>query len=284
MVRHAESEANAAGRVSDSGADVHITELGKQQAYETAKRLKFQGKIFDRIIVTPSIRTQETADIIRRELGLENMIPEIHAELQERSAGQFSRMTLAEMQALDPSVTHANYFEKALAFGAETEADFLQRVNTHIDALEQKYPHERILIVAHGGTGRTVGVSHFARSSTTYEYALRLVNAEVIQLPAYPLKNPLDIWMLSRLQVSIAEVTSALDEYHLPRATSSILRLIDDVTNFYVRRSRKRFWKADNDSDKLSAYETLHHTLLTITQLLAPIAPFMSEAIYRGLT
>ena len=193
-------------------------------------------------------------------------------------------MTLAEMQALDPSVTHANYFEKALAFGAEAEADFLQRVNTYIDILEQKYPNECILIVAHGGTGRAVGVSHFARSSTTYEHALRLVNAEVLELPPYPLVNPLDIWMSSRLQVAIAEVTSALDEYHLPRATTSIVRLIDDITNFYVRRSRKRFWKSGNDRDKLSAYETLHRTLVTVTQLLAPICPFISESLYRGLT
>ncbi len=72
--------------MSDSGADVHITELGKQQAYETAKRLKLQGKTFDRIIVTPSIRTQETAEIVRRELGLEHLSLEIHEELQERSA------------------------------------------------------------------------------------------------------------------------------------------------------------------------------------------------------
>lgn len=282
LMRHAQSEANATGRVSDMGANVSLTDLGRQQALETAKRFKLAGRKFDRIIVTSAIRTQETAEIIRDYLGLSHIQIEQRDALVERSAGEFSALTLAQMQAIDPSVTAQNYFQKALAYGAESYEVFGERVLSEMESLHESAYHsnQSILIVAHGGTGRVVGDVYFGRSS---DHPLRLSNAESIDLPRSPLRNPLDIWMESRLMTVVAEVTDALDTYALSRATLSITTLIDDVTNFFVRRSRKRFWGSEMTDDKLSAYETLYRTLSVISQLLAPIAPFVSEAIYRGL-
>lgn len=240
------------------------------------------GSTFDRIIVTPALRTHQTAEIIREYLGLTHIEIEQVDALQERSAGGLSAMSLAEMQAIDPSITHENYFTKALEHGAESYEDFSERVSPALQAIHSQSHErgERVLIVAHGGTGRVVGDHYFGRSS---DHPLRLSNAEAIDLPRVSLQNPLDIWMESRLMSAVAEVSEALDTYALSRATASITSLIDDVTNFFVRRSRKRFWGSEMTSDKLSAYETLYRTLSVLSQLLAPISPFVSEAIYRGL-
>lgn len=95
--------------------------------------------------------------------------------------------------------------------------------------------------------------------------------------------NLLDQWMLSRLNQAINEVTAAMDEYRLDKATRPLSDLLDDASNWFVRRSRRRFWKSEDDGDKQQAYETLHYTLLRLCQLLAPFAPFLTDHIWRKL-
>ena len=106
--------------------------------------------------------------------------------------------------------------------------------------------------------------------------------------PKQPLTEPtsdnlLDQWMLARLNEVIAEVTDAMDSYRLDKAARPIAELLDDASNWYVRRSRRRFWKSEDDKDKNQAYETLHYTLLRLCQLLAPFSPFLSDHIWREL-
>ena len=106
--------------------------------------------------------------------------------------------------------------------------------------------------------------------------------------PIQPLAEPksssvLDQWMLSRLNSAIQEVTKAMDDYHLDRATRPISDLLDDVSNWFVRRSRRRFWKSEDDVDKQQAYVTLHFVLLRLCQLMAPFAPFLTDFIWREL-
>lgn len=96
--------------------------------------------------------------------------------------------------------------------------------------------------------------------------------------------NTLDRWMLARLQETIAEVTEQADSYKIAHAINPILDLVDDMSNWYIRRSRRRFWKSEDDTDKAQAYAVLHYTLVKIAQLLAPWAPFASDRVYRELT
>lgn len=98
------------------------------------------------------------------------------------------------------------------------------------------------------------------------------------------LSNPLDKWLVARVNETILECTKGAENYELSKASWPIYKLIDDMSNWYVRRSRRRFWKSEDDTDKLEAYQTLHWTLITICQLLAPWAPFMSDWLYRHLT
>ena len=96
--------------------------------------------------------------------------------------------------------------------------------------------------------------------------------------------NILDIWILERLQQTINQVTELADQYKLAHAIQEVFALIDEMSNWYIRRSRRRFWKSEDDSDKEVAYATLYYVLVRTQQLLAPWAPFISDKLYRELT
>ena len=102
--------------------------------------------------------------------------------------------------------------------------------------------------------------------------------------PSADCTNPLDTWIVSRMHQLIAEVGTHMDRYDLQNAIKPILPFIDDASNWYVRRSRKRFWKSGDDADKDMAYRTLHYVLVQLAHVMAPITPFMAEELYRNLT
>ena len=102
--------------------------------------------------------------------------------------------------------------------------------------------------------------------------------------PLSDLTNPLDIWIISRLHQLVAEVERHMDTYNIPDALSPILPFLDDASNWYVRRSRRRFWKSEDDGDKNDAYRTLHYVLVRLSYILAPFTPFLAEELYCNLT
>jgi isoleucyl-tRNA synthetase len=102
--------------------------------------------------------------------------------------------------------------------------------------------------------------------------------------PYQELEHPLDQWIVSRAHQLTAEVTEHMDRYDLTNALKGVLPFIDDASNWYIRRSRKRFWKSDNDKDKDMAYKTLHYVLVRLSLVLAPFTPFLAEELFRGLT
>lgn len=121
-------------------------------------------------------------------------------------------------------------------------------------------------------------------------YSFYSLYAEVDKwVPRNPGKAPissnlLDKWMISRLHQTVSEMTKAMDEYRLDKATRPLADLLDDMSNWFVRRSRRRFWKSEDDSDKESAYETLYYCLTTTITLLSPISPFLTDHLWRKLT
>ena len=102
--------------------------------------------------------------------------------------------------------------------------------------------------------------------------------------PLNELTNPLDIWIVSRLHQLVAEVERHMDTYNIPDALSPILPFLDDASNWYVRRSRRRFWKSEDDGDKNDAYRTLHYVLVRLSYILTPFTPFLAEELYHNLT
>jgi isoleucyl-tRNA synthetase len=97
-------------------------------------------------------------------------------------------------------------------------------------------------------------------------------------------RHVLDRWLLSRLSGLTESVSGGLDRYDAIEPARRIQRFVDDLSNWYVRRSRRRFWKSQADRDKLAAYQTLFETLTTLCRLMAPFVPFMADAMYRNLS
>jgi len=97
-------------------------------------------------------------------------------------------------------------------------------------------------------------------------------------------QHPLDLWILSELNQLIENVTMEMDSYNLMRATRPMIDFIDNLSNWYIRRSRRRFWKSENDGDKNEAYQTLYSVLVQFSKLIAPFMPFLAEEMYKNLT
>jgi isoleucyl-tRNA synthetase len=108
-------------------------------------------------------------------------------------------------------------------------------------------------------------------------------NGELVD-PTPRLDNSLDQWIVSRIHQLTQEVEKHMDAYDIPNAVKPILPFIEDASNWYVRRSRRRFWKSGDDTDKNNAYTTLHYVLVQLSQVLAPFTPFLAEELYQKLT
>ncbi len=102
--------------------------------------------------------------------------------------------------------------------------------------------------------------------------------------PTESLENPLDQWIVSRMHQLTQEVEQHMERYDIPNAMKPILPFLDDASNWYVRRSRRRFWKSDSDTDKNNAYRTLHYILVQLSMVMAPFTPFLAEELYQKLT
>jgi len=96
-------------------------------------------------------------------------------------------------------------------------------------------------------------------------------------------QSELDKWIISELNQLVVDVDTALDGYNPTEAGRRIESFVNDLSNWYVRRSRRRFWKSENDADKQSAYTTLYECLVTLSKLLAPFTPFLAEELYQNL-
>ena len=95
--------------------------------------------------------------------------------------------------------------------------------------------------------------------------------------------NRLDRWILSELQTLLHELNAEMEAYRLYRTVPAMVAFVDKLTNWYIRRSRRRFWKSEDDRDKACAYATLYRVLVTFVKALAPVLPFITESIYQNL-
>ena len=121
----------------------------------------------------------------------------------------------------------------------------------------------------------------------TYAFFVLYANIDGFDAARYKLeydKLPvMDKWMLSRLNSVVAEVDEDLDKYRIPEAAKALQDFVEDMSNWYVRRSRERFWAKGMEQDKVNAYMTLYTALVTISKAAAPMVPFMTEEIYQNL-
>ncbi|MFZ2975666.1 MAG: class I tRNA ligase family protein, partial [Candidatus Moraniibacteriota bacterium] len=120
-------------------------------------------------------------------------------------------------------------------------------------------------------------------------YSFFVLYAEIDKFEADKNFNPqklnglLDKWLVSELHMLIGEFNLHMENYELHKASRLLPKFIDNLSNWYIRRSRKRFWKSENDGDKTQAYQTLYYVLVELSKVMAPFTPFVAEEIYRNL-
>ncbi len=174
-----------------------------------------------------------------------------------------------------------NYTDPAVAvntFGADAIRLFLMH-SAVVKADDLKYSDEGV---------RDVLKSILIPLWNSYSFYITYANIDGIQATGHAFDsvsptNPLDRWLLSITQKLVTDVSGALDAYDLSRAIDPIVSYIDQLNNWYIRRSRRRFWKSENDGDKTEAYETLYLALKTFSLVAAPVVPFITEIMWQNL-
>jgi len=117
-----------------------------------------------------------------------------------------------------------------------------------------------------------------------YSFFVTYANLDKPTVSTLPIAtSDLDRWLLSELNVLVRDVTEAYENYDVPNATRPIQGFVEKLSTWYLRRSRRRFWKSESDSDKQAAYSTLYTALVTVAKLLAPAMPFLAEELYQNL-
>jgi isoleucyl-tRNA synthetase len=117
-----------------------------------------------------------------------------------------------------------------------------------------------------------------------YSFFVTYANLDKPTVTTLPIAtSDLDRWLLSELNVLVRDVTAAYENYDVPNATRPIEAFVEKMSTWYLRRSRRRFWKSESDSDKQAAYSTLYTALVTVAKLLAPTMPFLAEELYQNL-
>ena len=174
-----------------------------------------------------------------------------------------------------------NYTDPAEAvkmFGADAIRLFLMH-STAVKADDLKYSDDGVRDVLKG---------ILIPLWNSYSFFVTYANIDGIQAKGHGFAenlpvNPLDRWLLSITQKMVQDVTVAMDAYDLSKAIDPIVAYIGQLNNWYIRRSRRRFWKSENDGDKNEAYETLYWALKTFAKVAAPVVPFITESMWLNL-
>ncbi|MBN2657841.1 MAG: isoleucine--tRNA ligase [Spirochaetales bacterium] len=178
------------------------------------------------------------------------------------------KMSKSERNYTDPMVVISN-------FGADALRLFLMN-SACVRAESLKYSDDGV---------KEVLKSIIIPFWNAYSFYVTYANIDQVKPEGKPEnpENPLDQWILSETEKMVAEVTEQLEAYEVQKAIGPIVSFIDQLNNWYIRRSRRRFWKSENDGDKFQAYGTLYHALMTVVKIAAPIIPFVTEEIYLNL-
>lgn len=290
-MRHGQTDANLHGRLSDGFENSPLNSTGIEQARAAGKELKARGAKFDAIVASPLERASQTASLIAEEVGYPHAEIVYDDAIVERKSGKYTGMfhhdIVEEHFQRTGERIEIRHSSKIWANdeSAETEAEFCERLERWHADLVERYAGKKVLVVAHGGNFRALN-RHLR--ALGHEEAFRgvrgLHNCEIAELPVRPLANPLDKFILGELQTLVAKVNDAFETYDLQKGARAIVDFLDDLTNWYVRRSRRRFWESGMSDDKKNAYDTLYRVLVDVSKILAPYAPFVSEHVFRVLT
>ncbi len=287
--RHWETENNEKMIMNWWDAESELTQKGIKQAKKAWEKFKLTWVKLDKIISSPKKRAIDTAELIKKQLGYEVEI-EVNENLNEQLSWEFLWLSLDEIakklwiDIRDKYLLRKRYKDKKYN-KIEDISDFDEKVAKEFEKIKNTYKDKNILIVSHSGTFRPINrVLSWLSIKEAHYICHSSPNSKIIKLPNEKRENLLDKWVISETNKLIKDVEKAMESYKLNEATRPIAKFMDKLTNWYIRRSRKRFWKSENDIDKIQAYETLHEVLVELTKVIAPFMPFISEHIYKNLT
>ncbi len=270
FVRHGEAHHNILGVYSGKAENEHcLTEEGKKQAQKVSQVV---GS-FDFLVCSPFIRTREMAKIIL-ETAKSKITPIEDERLREIDFGDL------EGEKYIPII------ERLKRSSGESLLDIQARMEKALEDYASDYRGKHTVIVSHGGPIRYVVAQQ--NNVHTEEGALMVPSFKTggsysfFALPQT--ENELDLWILSETQVLLKHYRTKMDEYEIAEALKEIPPFVDNLNNWYLRRSRKRFWEEGLGEDKISGYETLHYVLLTLSKILAPVCPFFAEKLFQDLS
>lgn len=287
FVRHGETDRNNWKAMNPWDVNSELNDNWISQAIEAWKKAKVAWISFDVIISSPLIRTIDTANLIAKEIWF-NWEILIDKRFSEQSAWALKDYTHEQIK--NEFNVQSNYemrkIYKSIKYNkVEDLVNFDNRVLEAYLEISKKYKWKNVLIVGHTWSFRPINRYLNKLSMDVSHYKLESIpHSQIIKLPNYTKSNELDKWIVSELHKLVSEVSSWLDAYKLNEASRPIIQFMDNLTNWYIRRSRKRFWKSESDNDKLEAYSTLYDVLVELTKVIAPFMPFVSEYIYKELT
>ena len=283
-VRHWETDNNKNWIVNGGDDDIDINEKWIKDTHILAKKIISSNIKFDVIITSPMTRTKHTTSILKSYFNYDVEIIEMQA-FKEQSYGEFRGMTHDEIRKKYNCKTDNELSKIYRNNSEENSLDFEKRVLEWFKEIEKKYNWKNILIVSHGWVFRPINkyLNNLTHLEAFYE-VWPIKTSRLYKLPNYKKSNLLDKWIISELNKLTGEVKKSLDNYKINEATKPIVRFMDNLTNWYVRRSRKRFWWSEMTEDKLEAYNTLYEVLVEICKIIAPFMPFVSEYIFKNLT
>lgn len=268
-VRHGQAEHNVkkiySGEIENPH---HLTEEGKKQAAEVAQRL---GN-FDFVYASPFCRTQETAQILKKETSFQGEI-QTDNRLREVSFGELEKQSFRSVRDRLKNKT------------TEPCEAVQKRMKSFFEEMSQKHRGKTVLVVSHGDPIRaTEAALHGVEKIEEYLFIPTTQTGTQKIFFALPVpKTDLDAWILSELQTLIKGVRKNFDAFDLEGALRLVPDFIDNLNNWYLRRSRRRFWSEGMSEEKESGYQTLHFVLLTLSKILAPVCPFFAEQLFQSL-
>ncbi len=289
--RHGETINNSKWIMSGWDDNSSLTKKWEYQAKNTGLKFSLSWEKIDIIISSPRDRAYNTAKIIAQEIWFEWKIIQ-DERLNEQREWNFLWMSHDEIKKyakVNFNIDVNTVWDIRRIFKVKkynwiediTEFDF--KVNKFFQEINEKFEWKNILIVAHSWTYRPINKFINDLWEEAHYDLPSIPNANIFKLPEKR-KNILDKWIISELNKLILEVSISLDNYKINEATRPIVSFLDNLTNWYIRRSRKRFWATWLQEDKVEAYETLYEILVELCKVLAPVMPFISEYIYKNLT
>lgn len=269
FVRHGQGDHNVARIYSGNVENQHhLTEIGQEQVRATAQKLNTP----DVLIASPFVRTQETAKIVAEQTGYSG---EIVTDDRVRELF-FGPLEGKEFINRDARMAHPE---------TEKNEDVEERVREFLSDWAPRVRGKHVVVCSHGGV--LASLEGLKKRITTDDERLRVpvpqTGTTTVAFPEPETTNELDQWVLSELQKLLRVSGEKLEMYDLEGALRGAPRFIDQLNNWYLRRSRQRFWASGMNDDKRAGYETLHHVLLMLAKMLAPVCPFFAEELYQNL-